>query len=116
MLGASVDGYVNCSCCGSEILGKKCPFSHRDSTLSEYALSENSCITYSSEKSTYVIKPKHFYHTQVQHQMFVTGVEYADFVVYLQKVSCIIRITSDTTYTGTLCAIIIELFQLTCTT
>ena len=76
----------------------KCPFSHRDSTLSEYALSANSCITYSSEKSTYLIKPKHFYHAQVQHQMFVTGVAYADFVVYLQKESCIIRITCDTTY------------------
>ena len=68
VLGASVDGYVNCSFCGSGILEIKCPFSHRDSTLSEYALSANSCIPYSSEKSTYLIKPKHFYHTQVQHQ------------------------------------------------
>ena len=46
----------------------------------------------------YFIKPSHYYHTQVQHQIYVIGVEYADFVVYLQKESCMIRIAHDPTY------------------
>jgi uncharacterized protein YodC (DUF2158 family) len=35
ILGASVDGMVECSCCDGRCLQIKCPFSHREKTIEE---------------------------------------------------------------------------------
>ena len=49
-------------------------------------------------KMKYSLKHTHQYYTQVQHQMFVTGTSYADFVLYLPKESCIVRVGKDDSY------------------
>lgn len=99
MLGASVDGMVKCSCCGSRCLEIKCPFSHREKTMEEYVQQPDSCLKHSSSSITkYILKPGHQYYTQVQHQMFVSGTSCADFVVYLPKESCIVNVKKDPSY------------------
>ena len=37
-------------------------------------------------------------YVQVQHQMFVSGLSYTDFVVFLLKESCIVRVKKDDDY------------------
>jgi hypothetical protein len=44
MLAASVDGMVECSCCGGRCLEIKCPFSHREKTVEESVCMFNSLI------------------------------------------------------------------------
>ena len=48
----------------------------------------------------------------VQHQIYVIGVEYADFVTYLQKESCIIRIARDPTYKEHSVPLLLNFFNL----
>jgi len=100
LLGASVDGLVYCSCCGNGNLEIICPFTHRDKNIAEYAQQANSCISSYELDGCVACKLQeiHPYYTQVQHQMFVTGVSYADFVVFLPRESCIIRINVAKTY------------------
>ena len=57
----------------------------------------NSCIIKGSDDKL-ILKSNHAYYSQVQHQMFVTGFSYTDFVVFLRKDSCIIRIRKDDDY------------------
>lgn len=102
MLGASADGVITCSCCGLGNLEIKCPFSARDKTILEYAKQDNSCLkvimdTVTSQPS-YLLKAGHRYFTQVQHQMYVTGAFYADFVIYLPQESCTVRVKRDEKY------------------
>ena len=101
MLGASVDGVVACSCCGIGNLEIKCPFSHRDKVIQQYVQQHDSCleiIQTVEEKQQYVLKPSHPYHTQIQHQMYITGASYTDFVIYLPKESTIVRVPKDDGY------------------
>ena len=97
MFGASVDGYVSCLCCGSGCLEIKCPFTHREKSIREYVEQPNYFIIKGPD-DTLILKPNHAYYSQVQHQMFVTGFSYTDFVVFLRKDSCIIRIKKDDDY------------------
>ena len=99
MLGASVDGMVSCIYCGIGCLEIKSPFSHREKTVEEYVQESDSCLkhsTYNLPKMKYSLKHIHQYYTQ--DQMFVTGTYYADFVVYLPKESCIVRVGKDESY------------------
>ena len=102
-IGASVDGLISCACCGFGNLEIKCPFTHREKSISEYAEVSDTCITAAPQNpSKYEIRRGHPYYTQVQHQMFVTGAKYADFVVFLPKESCIIRVLYDPNFVGSL--------------
>lgn len=91
MIGASVDGSINCFCCGFGNLEIKCPFSHRDKNVIEYVSQKDSCLKVVDGQ--YFLKSNHCYATQMQHQMYVTGASYCDFVVYLPKESCIVRVS-----------------------
>ena len=97
MLGASVDGRVTCDCCGVGNLEIKCPFSHRDKNIQQYVNQRNSCLAQSTDTVDvdYILKQNHHYYTQVQHQMYVTGALYTDFVVYLPKESAVVRVKRD---------------------
>ena len=97
MLGASVDGRVTCDCCGVGNLEIKCPFSHRDKNIQQYVNQRNSCLAQSTDTVDvdYILKQNHHYYTQVQHQMYVTGALYTDFVVYLPKESAVVRVKTD---------------------
>ena len=97
MLGTSVDGRVTCDCCGVCNLEIKCPFSHRDKNIQQYVNQRNSCLAQSTDTVDveYILKQNHHYCTQVQHQMYVTGALYTDFVVYLPKESAVVRVKRD---------------------
>ena len=71
ILGARTDGFINCTCCGNGILEIKCPYTHRDKSISEYTSFSVSCIEFSEITKSYVLKPQHAYHTQVQYNTSV---------------------------------------------
>lgn len=88
MLGASAYGLISCTCCdGFGVLEIKCPYSARDKNMRDYATSHNSCINAMSATTgvVYTLKPSHPYFTHIQHQMYVTGATYADFVYLPQE-------------------------------
>ena len=86
-LGASPDGLVFCSCCGSGILEIKCPYSVRESVpvSASYIIEETD--------SVFKLSKKHKYYYQIQGQMAVFEVLYCDFVcwtpngVHLERVA-----------------------------
>ncbi|XP_052245711.1 uncharacterized protein LOC127854658 [Dreissena polymorpha] len=93
--GASADGVISCSCCGTGILEIKCPFKHRGATIQEAALSDKDfCIDRNMQ-----LKTGHKYYTQVQFQLFVYEVQFCDFVIMTQPASgnsmLIVRIFRD---------------------
>jgi hypothetical protein len=88
-LGASPDGIVSCSCCGSGVLEIKCP--HKYQYGFEGALGDrNFCLDENFE-----LKRKHRYFFQIQHQMYVCDVQYCDFVVWTESAVSISRVTRD---------------------
>ena len=69
-LAATPDGIINCNCCGSGVLEVKCPFCTKDT--------DPDMANFLTDGS---LQKKHQYYYQVQTQMFVCSLEYADFVV-----------------------------------
>ena len=78
-IGASPDGIINCSCHGKGVLEIKCPFCHQESTIQSAAMDKKFCLKQSGEKLC--LDEKHAYYYQIQTQLFVCDVEYADFCV-----------------------------------
>ena len=68
---------------GNGNLEMKMPFHTLRQSIAEYSKFSGSCIQYCNEK--YILKQNHAYHTQIQHQMYITGRNYTDFVVYLRE-------------------------------
>lgn len=83
-LGASPDGKVHCQCCRVGILEIKCPYACRSKTLKDSLLERSFCID-----EQFQLKKKHSYYVQVQLQMYVRQVGFADFVVWT-PIDCII--------------------------
>ena len=86
--GASPDGLVSCSCCGDGCVEIKCPFLCRNSDVIKVDYLE-------VHGSVLALKSSHRYYFQIQLQMFVTGCEYCDFVVWTPKVLHAERIVKD---------------------
>lgn len=59
ILGASVDGLVQCSCCEPGNLEIKCPFTHRDETIEGYVKQKDACLELKS--GVYSLKLTHQY-------------------------------------------------------
>ena len=79
-IGASPDGLINCTCCGKGALEIKCPFCHPETSLQVAATNDNKfCLKQLDGKLH--LDHKHAYYYQVQTQLFVCDVEYADFCV-----------------------------------
>jgi len=70
-MGATPDGIINCNCCGKGCLEIKCPYS-----LSQGKDIEN--LDYLTDGN---LKNNYSYFYQVQTQMLICGVNYADFVI-----------------------------------
>ena len=80
-LGASPDGIIRDGDVKG-VLEIKCPFSARNMTLSEAAASiKNFCVQQNGSALT--LRRNHAYYYQVNVQLFVTGLSFADFVVWL---------------------------------
>jgi len=77
---ASPDGVINCTCCGKGVLEIKCPFCHRETSLEAAATNDSKfCLKQSNGELS--LDHRHAYYYQVQTQLFVCDVEYADFCV-----------------------------------
>ena len=79
-LAASPDGVVH-SKAGKGLVEVKCPYSCRDQLLSSAANSKPSFFL-EHQDGVLRLKRTHAYHYQVQFQLLVTGLDWADFVVW----------------------------------
>ena len=81
--GATPDGIVNCSCHGPGVLEIKCPFRCKDSSFKEAATQGSFCLE--EDGDSLHLKEDHAYYYQVQLQMKLCQVDYADFVVWREE-------------------------------
>ena len=79
-VGASPDGIINCTCHGKGVLEIKCPFCHREVSL-QTAASEDKKFCLKKSNGNLHLDESHAYFYQVQTQLFVCDVDYADFCV-----------------------------------
>ena len=91
-LGASPDGLVSCTCCGSGVLELKCPYKYRDGL--------NGCLDDPSfcMDGALELKHTHPYFFQVQLQMYVCGVQFCDFFLWTKTETVYRRIRFDETF------------------
>ncbi|XP_039620942.1 uncharacterized protein LOC120536601 [Polypterus senegalus] len=95
-LAASPDGIVRDSQ-SKQILNcleVKCPFKHRNNTISKACTDKTFCLEQAGS-SSYSLKKKHDYYTQVQCQLAVTGLTKADFIVYTSKDMAVVPVEYD---------------------
>lgn len=95
-LAATPDLLVSCTCCGAGVVEVKCPWKVRDGHLEDLLKDENSCVTQCD--SELVLKKTHRYYYQVQAQMFVCKVNYADFILWNKNGINVQRIPKDDTF------------------
>ena len=74
-----------CECCGKELCEIKCPYKYKDAMLVAAAADSSFCPKYDHNGVHLCVDTVHAYYYQVQCQLFVTGVEYCDFVVWTTK-------------------------------
>ena len=94
-IGASPDGIISCKCCGAGVLEVKCPFHVRDG-LPEGDDSGNFCMV--NTDSGWSLKRDHSYFYQVQTQLHVCKLTYADFVVWTETGLVVERIHEDASF------------------
>ena len=86
---------VTCDCCGDGVLEVKCPYCYKDdlpeTDESRFCMSKN-------DDGTWSLKRNHTYSYQVQLQLHVCYVEYADFVVWSENTIAIERILKDESF------------------
>lgn len=92
-LGATPDALVCCTCCGKGCVEIKCPYKHRDHNILQACIDKDFCLRLSN--GTLELKRTHKYYKQVQTQMFVTGSQFCDFVVWTTKSCVIVRVMPD---------------------
>ncbi|XP_077204323.1 uncharacterized protein LOC143842901 [Paroedura picta] len=94
-LAASPDGIVREAGTGKKlaILEVKCPYKHRNKTVTDACKDKTFCLE--KEGEAYTLKKEHPYYTQVQCQMGVTGLKKADLVVHTNKETAIAPVEFD---------------------
>ncbi|CAN7979290.1 unnamed protein product, partial [Ixodes persulcatus] len=100
-LAATPDLLVDCACCGKGVVEVKCPYKLRDVPLKSAAKDPESCVTLTDDELT--LKDTHAYYYQVQLQMLVCNVDYADFLLWNAKGIDVQRIVRNN---GFLCAVV----------
>ena len=92
-LGASPDGMVECRCCGEGVVEIKCPYCHNQDLPHDDDDDNSFCMI--NKKGVWSLKRKHMYYYQVQLQLHVCDVKYADFVVWTKSTVVIERLHKD---------------------
>ncbi|KAH9382098.1 hypothetical protein HPB48_022030 [Haemaphysalis longicornis] len=93
-LAATPDMLVECDCCGAGMVEVKCPWNARERCkLTDLLADQNSCVT--ANEGSLELKVTHRYFSQVQTQMYVCEVKYADFVLWNEREINIQRIEQD---------------------
>ena len=82
IFGASPDGIVSCECHESGLWEIKCPWTHRNKSVINYAKLEESFLDVVDNKIA--LKKSHSYYYQVQMQLAVTAYSGCEFF-YAQK-------------------------------
>lgn len=95
-LGASPDAEIICDCCGEGVVEIKCPFKHKDNSLSLVAKTKEFYVKWRNKK--YFLLESHPYFSQVQMEMAVTQKSYCDFVVWNPTEIIIIRVKSNSDF------------------
>jgi hypothetical protein len=93
-LGASADGIVTCGCCPKRVLEIKCPYKHRNNTISEAVQTDT---TFCLDRTLH-LKKSHRYYSQIQLQIFVHGVDNGDFFVFTNKDSHCVNVHKDESF------------------
>ena len=89
-MGATPDGIVSCSCCGTGLLEVKCPYKYRDINPSD--ITDANFYLQTEVDTTKVLDQTHDYYYQVQAQMGIWNKKYCDFVCWTIKGYVITRI------------------------
>ncbi len=97
-LGASPDGVVECDCCGRGVIEIKCPFSCRERSFSKASEDSPSFCLGTNEDGQFQLKKNHAYYYQVQLQMKLCDLNYADFIIWRESELVVIRIEQDLTF------------------
>ena len=81
-VGASPDGVVTCTCCGTGVLEIKCPYSCRNKGLQELSEEKSRFFLCVTEAGNLELKDNHQYFYQIQLQMKLCNASFCDFVVW----------------------------------
>ena len=92
-IGASPDGLISCSGCGSGVLEIKCPLTLADK---DPAVEHPKYIT--KDGSNYILNQNHLYYSQVQLQMHVCEAKFCDVFIYSKKGQILTRIYYNEQY------------------
>ena len=95
-IAASPDALVSCTCHGKGLLEIKCPWTHRGSTIIEYAADKDSCLEILNNQPR--LKRNHMYWYQVQCQMHATKRKWCDFFLCTTKDTFLERLSFDDTF------------------
>ena len=98
-LGASPDGLVSCTCCGTGVVEIKCPFKYRHCMPTN--CEQLSDTTYFLKRGTtgeIHLSPTHKYFYQVQGQIALCRAAYCDFICWTTKGLFIERVKKDETF------------------
>ena len=107
-LGASPDAKFNCSCCNFGVVEIKCPYSLRDSMLSQVIHDKEKEFYITYESGMYTLNKKHQYFTQVQLEMRVTETNVCNFVVWTPHETLILEVKGDKEFQDTLCTSLVK--------
>ena len=94
-LACSPDGIICSSSHDEGLLEVKCPFHCLSMSLDEAARSSSFCLKHDNQSFT--LRQSHAYYYQVRHSLLVTGLRWADFVVWSPQELFIERITANDT-------------------
>ncbi|XP_061861734.1 uncharacterized protein LOC133626438 [Colius striatus] len=99
-LAASPDGIITEEATGKALglLEVKCPYKHRNKTVSEACKDKDFCLEV--DRGSYTLKKNHAYFTQVQCQLAAAGLQHADFVVHTTKETAVVPVEFDSQFWG----------------
>ena len=90
-VGASPDGVITCTCCGTGVLEIKCPYSCKNKGLKEVSEEKSWFFLRVTEAGHLELKDNHQYFYQVQLQMKLCNASYCDFVVWSKNQGILVQ-------------------------
>ena len=90
-VGASPDGIITCTCCGTGVLEIKCPYSCKNKGLKEVSEEKSCFFLRVTETGHLELKDNHQYFYQVQLQMKLCNTSYCDFVVWSKNQGILVQ-------------------------
>ena len=104
-LGASPDGFVIDDCCGRGILECKCPFSAKDGPVTDVP------YLHTTPDNELLLDESHPYYYQLQGQMHVCKMKYADLVIWTCSECAVVRVQYDNNFCMAMCKKLTEVFK-----